>query len=185
MNTTPPPLYTYAFDWHNSGLEYGSFTEPQLIAALTDYAHERAKRARLPLPLALTAALASNDPAAQLAALDTWSMGGEYESGSAEDGDTGYDDAEYAGPHDDDQLQWEVDQAGTDTLAALCQMQAAYGRLHDALSDCIEGGRLTAAVLPDDFEAIDSLLFGDCNTADHSARAALKSAGIEPSAPPA
>jgi hypothetical protein len=56
---------------------------------------------------------------------------------------------------------------------ALRDMRAAYGRLHDFLSDAIEGGRLTAAHIPDDFDAIADQL-EECATADAGAESVLK-----------
>lgn len=39
-------------------------------------------------------------------------------------------------------------------LAVLRELHKRYGKLHDILSDCIEGGRLSAETLPDDYDAI-------------------------------
>lgn len=39
-------------------------------------------------------------------------------------------------------------------ISTLREAQKHYGKLHDMLSDCIEGGRLSAAELPDDYAAI-------------------------------
>lgn len=60
-----------------------------------------------------------------------------------------------------------------DTLKALEQMQEAYGRLHDFLSDAIEAGRLTEADIPDDYAAIVEQLAGPCNAASEAAKAAI------------
>lgn len=37
---------------------------------------------------------------------------------------------------------------------AIAEYRKAYSRLHDFLSDMIEGGRLTEADIPDDYQAI-------------------------------
>ena len=42
---------------------------------------------------------------------------------------------------------------------------AAYGTLHDMLSDMIEGGRLKREDIPDDYEALVAQLSGPCNAA--------------------
>jgi hypothetical protein len=39
-------------------------------------------------------------------------------------------------------------------ISALRELHKTYSKLHDMLSDCIEGGRLSAAALPDDYAAI-------------------------------
>lgn len=59
---------------------------------------------------------------------------------------------------------------------ALDNLRDHYGRLHDALSDCIEAGRLTAAELPDDYAALVELL-AQAAAADEQAAAALASRG--------
>jgi hypothetical protein len=60
-------------------------------------------------------------------------------------------------------------------LAALKDMRAAYGRLHDFISDAVEGGRLQEADLPDDYKAIVDQLEA-CATADAGAEAAIADA---------
>lgn len=62
--------------------------------------------------------------------------------------------------------------AGPDMLVALRTMRAAYGRLHDFLSDAIEGGRLTDDHIPDDHAAICDAL-EKCNAADDVAKVAI------------
>ena len=57
-------------------------------------------------------------------------------------------------------------------IAALRDMSAAYGRLHDFLSDAIEGGRLKESDLPDDYQAIVAQLEA-CAAADHKAKAII------------
>ena len=57
-------------------------------------------------------------------------------------------------------------------IAALREMRAAYGRLHDFLSDAIEGGRLKESDLPDDYQAIVAQLEA-CAAADHKAKAII------------
>lgn len=66
--------------------------------------------------------------------------------------------------------------AAPDTLAALEQMQEAYGRLHDFISDAIEEGRLTEADIPDDYAAFVEQLAEPCNAASEAAKAAIKRA---------
>lgn len=56
------------------------------------------------------------------------------------------------------------------TRSALQLMLEQYGRLHDALSDAIEGGRLTEADVPDDYQALVSLLVA-ARAADEVAKA--------------
>jgi hypothetical protein len=56
-----------------------------------------------------------------------------------------------------------------DLEASLRTMRAAYGRLHDFLSDAIEGGRLKEADIPDDYAAIVAQLEGPCSAADDTA----------------
>lgn len=69
------------------------------------------------------------------------------------------------------------EQAAPDMLAALKaalrQMRAAYGRLHDFLSDTIEGGRLKESDLPDDYQAIVEQLAGPCCDANERAKKLL------------
>jgi hypothetical protein len=67
--------------------------------------------------------------------------------------------------------------AAPELLASLRAMQAAYGKLHDMLSDAIEGGRLKQDDIPDDYRAIVEQLAGACNAADHAAEIALEAAG--------
>ena len=64
----------------------------------------------------------------------------------------------------------------TDPRGALEAMRHRYRRLHDALSDAVEAGRLTAAELPDDYAALVQLLI-EANTADQLAADALASEG--------
>lgn len=52
--------------------------------------------------------------------------------------------------------------------AAGVSLQQAYERLHDILSDCIEGGRLREADLPDDYQALVEAL-ATCNAATNTA----------------
>lgn len=59
-----------------------------------------------------------------------------------------------------------------DLEKALRDMRAAYGRLHDFLSDAIEGGRLKESDLPDDYQAIVAQLEA-CAAADHKAKAVI------------
>jgi hypothetical protein len=59
-----------------------------------------------------------------------------------------------------------------DLEKALRDMRAAYGRLHDFLSDTIEGGRLTREHIPDDYDAIADQLEA-CGAADARADAVL------------
>jgi hypothetical protein len=59
-----------------------------------------------------------------------------------------------------------------DLEAALRDMRVAYGRLHDFLSDAIEGGRLKESDLPDDYLAIVTQL-ETCAAADHKAKAII------------
>ena len=60
-------------------------------------------------------------------------------------------------------------------LKALQAMRTAYGRLHDGLSDMIEGGRLTEADIPDDYQWLVKQLAGPANLADEHARRLLES----------
>jgi hypothetical protein len=57
-------------------------------------------------------------------------------------------------------------------IAALRDMRAAYGRLHDFLSDAIEGGRIKESDLPDDYQAIVAQMEA-CAAADHKAKAII------------
>lgn len=59
-----------------------------------------------------------------------------------------------------------------DLEEALRDMRAAYGRLHDFLSDAIEGGRLKESDLPDDYQSIVAQL-EICAAADHKAKAVI------------
>lgn len=61
-------------------------------------------------------------------------------------------------------------------VAALVTMRERYGRLHDALSDCIESGRLDESHIPDDYKALADMLEACCG-ADHVAEAALANLG--------
>lgn len=65
--------------------------------------------------------------------------------------------------------------AAPDLFDALSRMRSSYGRLHDFISDMVEGGRITADTVPDDYAAIVQALVR-CNAADESARAALDAA---------
>lgn len=65
----------------------------------------------------------------------------------------------------------------TDAAKALRDMRAAYGRLHDFLSDAIEGGRLKESDIPDDYAAIVAQLEGPCSAADDAAKKII--AGID------
>ncbi|WP_211440945.1 hypothetical protein [Collimonas humicola] len=66
-------------------------------------------------------------------------------------------------------------EAAPDLLAALKTMREKYGRLHDALSDCIESGRLNAEILPNDYAALVEMTEA-CVGADHQAEAAIVTA---------
>lgn len=57
---------------------------------------------------------------------------------------------------------------------ALQDMQSAYGRLHDGLSDMIESGRLTEADIPDDYQWLVETLSEPCNVANQKAEEALR-----------
>lgn len=57
-------------------------------------------------------------------------------------------------------------------ITALRDMRAAYGRLHDFLSDAIESGRLKESDLPDDYQAIVAQLEA-CAATDHKAKAII------------
>lgn len=57
--------------------------------------------------------------------------------------------------------------------AAFRQYQQAYARLHDAVSDCIEGGRINVTDLPDDYAALVELC-ERCVGADHVMTELLK-----------
>lgn len=46
----------------------------------------------------------------------------------------------------------------------MTELLEAYFELHDMLSDMIEGGRLTEALIPDDYQALLVKIF-DCNQA--------------------
>ena len=54
-------------------------------------------------------------------------------------------------------------------LAAVKAMREKYGRVHDALSDMIEGGRLRKEHIPDDYQALVQYL-EDATGADNQAR---------------
>lgn len=56
---------------------------------------------------------------------------------------------------------------------ALQAMIKAYGRLHDGLSDMIEGGRLTEADIPDDYHWLVQQLAGSTALANEQARVAI------------
>ncbi len=125
MKTTPtipatPTFYSYAFDFHNSGTEHGVYTEAELVASLVSYAEDRAEASGLPLPPVLASAIASKSPALE-SLLSEWLYGGEGETGSVEDGDTGHDSAEYAGPHEDDSFQWEPLYLPQTEASAVCR----------------------------------------------------------------
>lgn len=57
-------------------------------------------------------------------------------------------------------------------LALLREVRSNYGRLHDFVSDCIENGRLTEDMLPDDYKAIADQLEA-CVGTDHRLGLAL------------
>jgi hypothetical protein len=59
-------------------------------------------------------------------------------------------------------------------LDALRQMRRAYGRLHDGLSDMIEGMRLLEADIPDDYDWLVIMLTEHCLPADQAAKRALE-----------
>lgn len=65
-----------------------------------------------------------------------------------------------------------------DLEAALRDMRATYGRLHDFLSDAIEGGRMKESDLPDDYQAIVAQLEA-CTAADHKAKAIIAEIDLE------
>ena len=52
---------------------------------------------------------------------------------------------------------------------AAISLYSAYGKLHDGLSDMIEGGRLTEADIPDDYKWLIFMLKGECNQAMNKA----------------
>lgn len=60
-------------------------------------------------------------------------------------------------------------------LDAVESCQRNYGKLHDALSDCIESGRLTESQLPDDYKALVHYLLA-CNASDLACVTALAKA---------
>jgi hypothetical protein len=62
--------------------------------------------------------------------------------------------------------------AAPELLDALQLMRDRYGKLHDALSDCIESGRLQESDLPDDYRALANYL-ADAIKADQTAKTAL------------
>ncbi len=62
-----------------------------------------------------------------------------------------------------------------ETAAALKIMRKSYGRLHDMLSDMVEGGRLSEAEIPDDYQALVDAL-AECDGADHATKKALQNA---------
>lgn len=53
------------------------------------------------------------------------------------------------------------------------QYRDAYARLHDFVSDCIEGGRINETDLPDDYQALVEACV-DCVAADHRLTEALQ-----------
>ena len=55
--------------------------------------------------------------------------------------------------HDIDKV-WPLLSAAPELLKQLTSMRTKYGRLHDIVSDCIEGGRIDEGVLPDDYKAL-------------------------------
>lgn len=63
--------------------------------------------------------------------------------------------------------------AHDELVAALRLMRERYGRLHDALSDCIESGRLKRGEIDDDYQALVDLAAA-CVGADHTADELLK-----------
>jgi len=79
----------------------------------------------------------------------------------AETGDTG--------PHSEEPEPMNQ-RTPSGAVAVLEDMLAQYGHLHDMLSDCIEGGRLSAAELPDDYAAIVDQLC-KCVSIEHIAAA--------------
>lgn len=58
-------------------------------------------------------------------------------------------------------------------VSALIELYKTYSKLHDMLSDCIEGGRLSAAELPDDYAAIFEQITR-CVAIDHVISAVFK-----------
>ena len=58
---------------------------------------------------------------------------------------------------------------------ALQAMYKAYGRLHDGLSDMIEGGRLTEADIPNDYHWLVKQLAGSTALANEQAGVAISS----------
>lgn len=58
-------------------------------------------------------------------------------------------------------------------ITALRELHKTYGKLHDILSDCIEGGRLSAAALPDDYAAIVEQITR-CVAIDHAISAVFR-----------
>lgn len=66
--------------------------------------------------------------------------------------------------------------AAPDLLEAVSAMREAYGRLHDFLSEAIEGGRLRECDVPDDYQAFIEQLAGPCLEADYKVETAIKKA---------
>ena len=72
---------------------------------------------------------------------------------------------------------------GIDLLPVLEQVTQKYFRLHDVISDCVEGGRITEALLPDDYQAIVHTLVecldpgAQADEAIKRARSAIASSG--------
>lgn len=54
----------------------------------------------------------------------------------------------------------------TSPLKTLEAYRSAYSRLHDMLSDMIEGGRLLESNIPGDYQALVAQISGPCNAAD-------------------
>lgn len=58
-------------------------------------------------------------------------------------------------------------------LGVMGDVYATYGRLHDFVSDCIEGGRLTEDMLPDDYQALTEQLAA-CVPVDYRMELAIR-----------
>lgn len=73
----------------------------------------------------------------------------------------------------------EAGVAVAELIAAADENRKKYGRLHDFVSDAIEGGRLTPADIPDDYDAF-VLALQEAAVADAAMDAALARVGGAP-----